>query len=272
MTTNGNGSSSDPFPSLARHPKYNISGADLCFLVEKVHFRVHRYFFERESHFFSGRLATPASPGEEPQGTRDSNAILLENVTVEHFAIFLWVFYNPRYSLYDASVADWEIILGLAVRWGFSEVKNLAVRELEKKTEMSDSKRIKLYQEHDVDKNVLILHYAALCEREAYLTREEGEDLGMETVVKIAACREEVRASRLPSGAKTPLLPTISGTEVHQVVREVFGIVPAISTPNKESNAGNPSGTPITPNKKEANGNIDTSEPKADKKRGGGKK
>ena len=157
---------------------------------------------------------------------------------------------------------------------------------------MSVSKRIKLYQEHDVDKSVLILHYAALCEREAYLTREEGEDLGMETVVKIAACREEVRASRLPSGAKTPLLPTISGTEVHEVVREVFGIVPAISTPKKDSDAGkfwldntmiyknfpvcvlgNPSGTPITPNKKEANGNIDIPEPKADsKKRINGKK
>jgi hypothetical protein len=268
MTTNGIGSLSDPLRSLTKHSKYYIPGADLCFLVDNVHFRVHRYFFERESGYFAGKLTTPASPGEEPQGTQDSNAILLENVTVEHFATFLWVFYNPRYSLYDASVADWEIILGLAVRWGFAEVKNLAVRELEKKTEISDSKRVKLYQENDVDKNVLILYYAALCEREAYLTREEAEDLGMDTVVRIAACREEIRASRL-AGVKTPFLPTISGTEVHDVVREVFRTVPAILIPNNDD-TGNPSGTPMTPGKKvNGNGNIDSPDLKADlKKRG----
>ena len=58
-------------------------------------FRVHRFFFERESPYFVRMLAVPASPGKEPQGTSDSNAILLEDVSADHFATFLWVFYNP---------------------------------------------------------------------------------------------------------------------------------------------------------------------------------
>ena len=104
--------SADPLKSLTKHEKYYINGADLSFLVsfsfkyiyfllkysiqvENVLFRVHRYFFERESGYFVKQLATPASPGKEPKGTQDTSAIPLDNVTVEEFAIFLWVFYNP---------------------------------------------------------------------------------------------------------------------------------------------------------------------------------
>lgn len=104
----------DAFRTVTKHDDYYIAGADLCLLVstfgernsqsflyslaiqvENVQFRTHRFFFERESGYFVRKLATPASPGQQPQGTADSNAILLDDVTPEHFAKFLWVFYNP---------------------------------------------------------------------------------------------------------------------------------------------------------------------------------
>ena len=131
-----------------------------------------------------------------------------------------------KYSLYDAEVSDWEGILGLAVRWEFPEVKKLAVRELEKKIEIPDSKRIKLYHAHNVDRNILIPYYARLCEREAHLTKEEGDDIGMETVILISAGRGEARAARLASGLRSPITPTFQGEELHAVVREIFNIVP----------------------------------------------
>ena len=56
---------------------------------------MHKFFFERESNYFVGKLAVPASPGKEASGTSDSTAIILENVSVDDFATFLWVFYNP---------------------------------------------------------------------------------------------------------------------------------------------------------------------------------
>jgi len=223
----------DAFRTVTKHDLYYIPGADLCLLVENVQFRVHRFFFERDSAYFIRKLAAPASPGLQPQGTADSNAILLEDVTADHFAKFLWVFYNPLYSLYDAPTSDWEIILDLAVRWEFREIKNLAVRELEKK-EIPDSKRIKLYHANKVDRNILIPRYAALCEREAHLTLEEGQDIGMETVLMIAAGRGEARAQRLASGARSPLSPTIRGVELYDVIKEVFHIVP--ETPSADPN------------------------------------
>jgi hypothetical protein len=117
------------------------------------------------------------------------------------------------------------LILDLSIRWEFSEIKNLAIRELEKK-EIPDSKRIKLYDAYQLDKNILIPRYAALCERDAYLTLEEGEDIGLETALMIAAAREEVRASRLAAGSRSPLSLTVRGAELHDLVRKVFQIAP----------------------------------------------
>jgi len=136
----------------------------------------------------------------------------------------LWVFYNPRYSLYEAGTGEWEVVLSLAQRWGFPEVKNLAIRELEQK-EMVDVKRIKLYHEHNVDRNYLIPWYSALIVREQPLNLPEAIDLGMETAMQIAAGREQAR-SRLLKGARTPVSPTIQGAELYQVVREIFQIPP----------------------------------------------
>ncbi|KAF8953196.1 hypothetical protein BDZ97DRAFT_1929891 [Flammula alnicola] len=220
------------FLTLTRHETYYISGGDLFILVDHIQFKVHRYFFERESKFFSTKLATPVSAGSPLQGSGDSNAIILENVTADQFATFLWVFYNPKYSLYEAPVEDWEVILALANRWSFDEVKSLAIRELEKK-EMPDVQRIKLYHENNVDRNFLIPRYAALCEREEPLSLSEGMDLGMETTLMIARGREEARSSRLASGARSPQTPTIHGADLHEVIRELF----QIASPGTDSEA-----------------------------------
>jgi hypothetical protein len=141
------------------------------------------------------------------------------------------------YSLYDATISDWEIILDLAVRWEFPQVKDLAVRELEKK-EIPDSKRIKLYHANKVDKNILIPRYAALCEREAPLTIEEAEDIGMITTVLIARGREEARASCVSAGVRSPIMPTTRGVALYDIIRDVFHILPPSSTQNPDTTGG----------------------------------
>lgn len=122
------------FKTTQRHEKYYISTGDVVFMVspylwgekncslrarslanksshepqvENVFFRVHRYFFERESAFFKDKFTGPASPGKEQAGTSDSNAILIQDIrkterakgysdiTAKQFETFVWVFYNP---------------------------------------------------------------------------------------------------------------------------------------------------------------------------------
>lgn len=108
-----------------RHDQYYIQGGDVIFRVSAVHglhlldlqasyliveclnrliclpqvenylFRVHRYFFVRESPYFRDKLPHPPPPGEHVQGANDHNPFVLEDALSEDFARFLWVFYNP---------------------------------------------------------------------------------------------------------------------------------------------------------------------------------
>lgn len=57
-------------------------------------FRVHSYFFSRESPVFNRRI-NPASPGNIREGSNDKDPVVLEDVAAEDFEKFLWVFYNP---------------------------------------------------------------------------------------------------------------------------------------------------------------------------------
>ena len=66
-----------------------------CLQIDHIQFRVHRYFFERESLYFRNYLTVPASPGAVRTGVNDSNAIILDDVKASEFELFLWVFYNP---------------------------------------------------------------------------------------------------------------------------------------------------------------------------------
>ncbi|KAJ7936683.1 hypothetical protein B0H13DRAFT_1549161, partial [Mycena leptocephala] len=162
---------------------WTLIGGDLHIIAEDREYCIHRYFFERESLKFRTLLASP-SPGQPQQGSSHLTAIKLHNVTAKDFEKFLWVFYNPTYSLYDATVADWSCILHLAHDWKFAEVVQLAIRELEKMT-MSVVERIALYQQHGVSEDLLIPHYAALCTRGYPLDFPESDRLGMATVVLI---------------------------------------------------------------------------------------
>ncbi|THU87349.1 hypothetical protein K435DRAFT_573070, partial [Dendrothele bispora CBS 962.96] len=148
-----------PFTALRKHDEYYLPGGDLFFLIEQNHFRVHRYFFERESPYFKAQLATPASPGASRQGTSESTAIVLNDVRAADFAKFLWVFYNPKYSLYHAKVDDWVAILNLACKWGFTEIKALVVREIER-LYMTDIHRVVVYHKYDIDRRLLFANYA----------------------------------------------------------------------------------------------------------------
>jgi hypothetical protein len=74
-------------------PKVQLTKA-FCIQFENILFRVHRYFFERESKFFREQLSIPAVPGEQARGASESSALVFDDVTSTDFERLLWVFYN----------------------------------------------------------------------------------------------------------------------------------------------------------------------------------
>ena len=67
-----------------------------------------------------------------PYGDYTSHPLILHDVEVIELEQFLWVFYNPRLSIYENSIINWNYIIRLAVLWGFDEVHALAAREIHK--------------------------------------------------------------------------------------------------------------------------------------------
>jgi hypothetical protein len=217
---------------VIRHDKYYIDQADLHILVRgrpqdgkktrQTMFRVHSYFFSRESPIFNRKI-NPASPGDIREGSDDKDPVVLEDVAAEDFEKLLWVFYNPTYSLYDASVEDWNCILGLAHEWNFEEVKELAVRELHKKKELSIVERMALYEKYKVNKRHLVPLYAALCQRDYPLTVEEAKILGFESTILVNAARERLRAK--PSdGGRSPLPEGLEDADIFRAIETSMGI------------------------------------------------
>ncbi|KAH9966274.1 hypothetical protein BJV74DRAFT_785522 [Russula compacta] len=226
---------------IVRHPEYYIHGGDIIFRVEDTLFRVHRYFFTRESAFFRTKLPHPPPPGEFTKGSSDNQPLFLEDTLQVDFERFLWVFYNPKYSLYHATVEEWTSIVKLAHQWDFSGVKALVVRELER-LEIPPLQKIVIYHSYVIDRRLLRSAYAAFASRDEPITIEEGQKLGLETSLQLAHARELARvpatAGKRSKDARSPA--KVTGAELDELIRELFQLPPLERDP--AGHVGRPTG------------------------------
>ncbi|KAG6813761.1 hypothetical protein H0H92_007713 [Tricholoma furcatifolium] len=214
------------FKQIQRNSEFYLSGGDIYFLAENQLFRVHRYFFERESRIFREQIHSSTIPGGPRDGDNESMAIVLDE-PASAFEKLLGVFYNPRYSLFDWSVEDWTILLELTQKWEFREVHNLAIRELEKHEEIPLIERIALYQRFEVDQDLLVPLYGQLCSRPEALSDEESEAIGRKATVFIFQARERLRA-RPSDGGMSPLPAGLEESDVHHTLRAL--LIPSTSS------------------------------------------
>lgn len=127
------------------------------------------------------------------------------------------------YSLYDAGIEDWNCILSLANKWNFEEVKELAVRELHKKKELSIVERMALYERYKVNKRHLVPLYAALCQRDYPLTLDEATILGLESTILVNTARERLRSKPSDEG-RSPLPEGLEDEDVFRTIEASMGI------------------------------------------------
>ena len=228
--------------------------------MENCLFRVHRYFFTRDSSLFLEKLPHPPPPGEFSKGSSDNNPFVLEETSKVDFERLLWVFYNEyvlyfpipmfpnvyfrKYSIYEADVEEWSSILKLAHRYKFVEVKEFALRELEQ-LEMPALDKIILYHTHEIDRNLLQAAYTALTVRDEAITIDEGYQLGLETALRLAHAREMARApvfsGRRAGTARSSI--NISGPELDTLINQLFNL----SLPDTSNASTERSATPQTP-------------------------
>ena len=111
----------------------------------------------------------------------------------------------------------------LAHQWGFSEVKALAIRELENHS-IPPLRKIVLYQKYEIDRKLLKPSLTALTIRDEPLAYEEGREIGLETAMDLAKAREIAR-SPVFSGKKSgnPRSPVnLAGAELDVLIKDIF--------------------------------------------------
>ena len=158
--------------------------------------------------------------------------------------------YFRRYSLYEKPVEDWKIILGLADKFYFPEIKELCIRELQKKseTELPLVDRIALYANYKVDPCHIVPLYAELCKRDMPLTLVEAKMLGMEATIIIANTREVLRAK--PSdGGRSPLPEGMEAGDVFRAIERGLGVREGATEEFRKENgiANSPTKAPPSP-------------------------
>ncbi|KAI0001071.1 hypothetical protein BJV77DRAFT_259426 [Russula vinacea] len=220
---------------VTRHKVYFIHEADVTIRVENYMFRVHRYFLERESAYFRLRLDKSIHPDRDPPGSSESNPLVLDEATSDAFACFLWVFYNRKYSVYHATPEQWSLILELAQKWGFKEVEQLCIRELQN-LPLSAVDRIHIYQRYKLDETLLIDSFEELTTRSDSIGVEEGIKLGLRTSLQIAQAREMSRGPDTGGGLRSPSVVQVNGEDLRGLISHIFDL-PRIHT-NGAADAG----------------------------------
>ena len=127
---------SSPKP-IVNSEHYYLPGGDLYILIQDTMFRIHRYFFWRDSALFRAQIEQCEAHIDDPTqtGTTRSDAIMFFNnfyTTPRTFTRFLSIIYNPRYSLYDGyTQQDWNDVLVIATAWGFREITRIALQHID---------------------------------------------------------------------------------------------------------------------------------------------
>ncbi|KAJ7647890.1 hypothetical protein FB45DRAFT_734421 [Roridomyces roridus] len=175
------------------HPRFFFPDGNIIFLVETTLYRVHRYFFERDSVIFATMFTLPSVAGERPEGEVVENPIILEGVNALDFDRFLAVLYPMNFAARDiGTVEEWTSVLSLATRWDFFSLRELAMQYLDQNTAAVE--RIALGRRYDIP-SWLTAAYTEVCERKDPLTLAEGRLLGVDDTIRIGQVRHSIRYS-----------------------------------------------------------------------------
>ena len=105
---------------------------------------------------------------------------------------------------------DWIIILDLATRWKFKDIRALAIKELEG-MKFDSVEKLGIMQKYNIDRQWGYSAIIDLCSRTHPLSISEGHQLGIEISINVARVRE-----KLEKWGRMKIV------EVKKVVNEVF--------------------------------------------------
>ncbi|KAH9998844.1 hypothetical protein BJV74DRAFT_767551 [Russula compacta] len=177
-----------------RHNRFFFDDGNVTFLVEDILYRVHQYFFCRDSNEFKDRISQLST--QQEHGSSSLPVISLHGVKPVDFDAFLSILYPLNFkTLEEHSSEEWSSILDLSTRWDFTSIRDLAIRYL-KLMPLTSNQRLILGRKYAVEQWILPA-LQELCERPLPLTLDEARLMDFEDVVLIGSVRETIRSHLL---------------------------------------------------------------------------
>ncbi|KAF8270191.1 hypothetical protein EI94DRAFT_1723338 [Lactarius quietus] len=178
-----------PDESFVRHDMYFFNDGNVTFLIDGTLYCVHRYFFIRDSVYFSTRFAKLGIHDHEALPT----IISLGDIERNDFEAFLSVLYPVNFEAHELSYEQWKSVLHLSTRWGFASIRELTLKSI---TPPTSYDQLVLARTYSVDEWVLPA-LIALCSRTLPLSFDEAQQMNMGDVVLVATVREKIRGGVL---------------------------------------------------------------------------
>jgi len=176
-----NPTTEDPFQ---RHDIYFFKDGNITFLVDGTLYCVHRYFFSRDSAYFSFKFSQLDIRDHEPLRT----VVSLSDTERKDFDALLSVLYPENFDEHSLSYEQWRSVLHLSTRWGFASLRKLALRSVKPPTPCD---QLLLARTYGVDHWVLPA-LSALCERTIPINLQEARQMSVEDIVLVATVREDI--------------------------------------------------------------------------------
>ncbi|KAF8643559.1 hypothetical protein AX16_008947 [Volvariella volvacea WC 439] len=209
---------------LNPHPEYFFEDGNLLIRVENVDFKIHRYFFMRDSATFrqlskNGVLGRIFDNGDdENDATEYTTPLMLEGLKSLDFERFLGVLYPTRFDQDEANTAAyWASVLNVASFLSFCSIRSLSIEKLSLVAQPIE--KIALGRQYSIT-HWLKGAYHTICTRPATLTKEEGRRIGVDEVIGIMEARQILLWEK----------PNATDAEQYKVVSRIFGLEPVEPT------------------------------------------
>ncbi|KAH8996889.1 hypothetical protein EDB92DRAFT_1942502 [Lactarius akahatsu] len=152
---------------------------------------VHRYFFSRDSVYFSTRFAQLGIRDHEALSTIISIGDIKRNDFEALLSVLFYVSFvrSQNFEAHELTYEQWKSVLHLSTRWGFASLRELTLKSIKPPTSHD---QFVLARTYSINHWVLPA-LTSLCERTLSLSLDEARQMKMEDVILVATVREEIR-------------------------------------------------------------------------------
>ncbi|KAI0258560.1 hypothetical protein BC834DRAFT_835270 [Gloeopeniophorella convolvens] len=185
-------------------------------------YKIHRYFFERESEFFRDLFSLPQgdSTAEAAEGKDDDHPIKIMGATVTEFDSLLRFFYFGMHSDYKPTIDDWLSILSISTRFIFDKVREKAIAEITARlNDLDPFELIAGAEKYNIDQ-WLMPAYRRIVLRSALVSEREALNIPLSTSIMLMRSRERFWKQYYHYQYSDTYDGTISHPEVDPIIDE----------------------------------------------------